>query len=274
MLTEAQVRAYLQRLGCSNHILDQGLGRTASKELFFALHLAHLHTIPFENLDIALGKKISLHADDVFRKLITKRRGGFCYELNYAFFLLLTSLGFGCRLLSARVYNGTDYGLPFDHLLLSVGCEEALWIADVGFGDCFRTPLRLNAEGTEELGVTYRVSTADDAVYVLERKSTMQDWQAQYQFTLAGHEIGDFAEMCTHQQTSESSHFTKKSICSMATKAGRTSLSNDALIITEHGVKRSHQIADADDYIRTLQEVFQIALPEDVMAEKLFKLNC
>ena len=114
-----------------------------------ALHRAHLFAVPFENLDIHLGRKIACNQALILRKIIHEHRGGFCYELNGAFAALLRELGFRVTLLSARVTrdDGSD-GPEFDHLTLLVDLDEP-WLADVGFGEGFLEPLRLEP-GTEQ----------------------------------------------------------------------------------------------------------------------------
>ena len=103
-----------------------------------ALHLAHLRTVPFENLDIHLGRPIRLDRAALFDKIVKRRRGGFCYELNGLFASLLQRLGFIVTLLSASDAhaNGT-FGPEFDHLTLGVQCPEnssvsRLWPTLVG----------------------------------------------------------------------------------------------------------------------------------------------
>ena len=128
--------SYLARINYS------GPNESTAKTLR-ALHHAHLLAVPFENLDIALGRKIITDEDAILNKIVTLRRGGFCYELNYAFAALLRALGFHVTLLSARVArsNGEE-GPEFDHLALRVDLGEP-WLADVGFGESFLEPLRL-----------------------------------------------------------------------------------------------------------------------------------
>src|SRR6266480_738247 len=110
-----------------------------------ALHEAHLLAVPFENLDISLGREIVLDEASLWTKIVEHHRGGFCYELNGLFALLLRALGFRVDLLSAAVAHATGgFGPEFDHLTLLVHLEED-WVADVGFGDSFRQPLRLQA---------------------------------------------------------------------------------------------------------------------------------
>src|SRR6476661_9816152 len=104
------------------------------------LHHAHMLSVPFENLDISLGRKIICQEEGFLRKIIERLRGGFCYELNGAFAALLRELGFRVTLLSARVPRENGGNAPeFDHLALRVDLEEP-WLVDVGFGDSFLEP--------------------------------------------------------------------------------------------------------------------------------------
>ena len=136
-----------------------------------ALHVAHLRTVPFENLDIHLGIPIVLDLDRLFEKIVLKRRGGFCYELNGLFGALLTALGFQVTLLSARVVGDDGaLGPEFDHMLLQVDCpadgDSVLWLADVGFGDSCSSPLRLvngdNQAIVAQCDATIRCGQRDD----------------------------------------------------------------------------------------------------------------
>lgn len=144
------VPAYLARIGYAGHT-------ARSPATLRALHRAHLLTVPFENLDIELGRKIVLDEEAILHKIVDERRGGFCYELNAAFAALLRALGFQVTLLSARVARQSGEDSPeFDHLALRVDSQSDVgveskdsWLADVGFGESFIEPLRLEA-GTEQ----------------------------------------------------------------------------------------------------------------------------
>src|SRR5262245_701772 len=160
------VAAYLARIGHEGP-LDRGAG------LLRALHVAHLRTVPFENLDIHLGRPIVLSMEALERKIVRERRGGFCYELNGAFAALLRALGFRVSLLSARPVGADGVpGPPFDHLALEIASpgEPTRWLVDVGFGECFLEPLRLavGEEQAQDNGV-YRVDE-DGADLVLLRR--------------------------------------------------------------------------------------------------------
>ncbi|HMM41549.1 MAG TPA: arylamine N-acetyltransferase, partial [Thermomicrobiales bacterium] len=208
---------YLRRIG-----YDRSL--TPSAEDLRALHLQHHYTVPFENLDIHRGVSITLDLPRIEDKIVRQRRGGFCYELNGLFAALLDQLGYVVTLLSARVSRGDSaFGPEFDHLLLRVDLDEP-WLADVGFGDSFRAPLRL-ATGLEQPDADrhYRVVAAGEDLFLEERRPG-GGWKPQYAFTLTPHTLPDFAAMCVVQQTSPDSHFTQRRVCSIATPNGRITL--------------------------------------------------
>ncbi len=135
-MNENELAAYLDRIGAVRP-------DSASAAALHALHRAHLLAVPFENLSIPLGEPISLAHGDLIGKIVTRRRGGFCYELNGAFALLLGALGFDVRLLAARVFGMGRFGPPFDHLALLVHTADGdgPWLADVGL----RQPQPLSA---------------------------------------------------------------------------------------------------------------------------------
>ncbi|MES2038074.1 MAG: arylamine N-acetyltransferase [Pseudomonadota bacterium] len=262
MLNETQVDAYLRRLQYHG-------SRAVDLATLTALHQAHLQQIAFENLDISLGKKLDLSTDALLNKLLLEGRGGFCYELNQAFALLLETLGFTVSRLSARVHNGKEYGPDFDHMLLLVHLDGQEYLADVGFGDCFRTPLQLGSEGVHELGLHYYLLADGECHYVLMQGKEGGAEQAQYRFSLLAHAIEEFFEMCEYQQTSPLSHFTQKSICSIATVAGRVSISNNKCIVTDEVGRHVHTIHGEDEYRAMLLEYFGMHLAEDAKIGKL-----
>lgn len=223
-----------------------------------ALHQAHLLTVPFENLDIHLGRPIVLDPAALFRKIVQQRRGGFCYELNGLFAILLTELGFKVRLLSARVARESgDFGPEFDHLVLLVQLSER-WLADVGFGDHFRSPPRLDERREQVDGRrAYRLTRGRGGLTLWEREGRGA-WDAQYVFTLRARRFADFAAICRYHQTSPESSFTRKRICSRATPGGRVTLSDMRLIITENGVRRETLLSTTAEYMAALDAHFGI----------------
>lgn len=231
-----------------------------TRETLRALHHAHMLAVPFENLDIALGRKIVLDEDTMLKKVVDGRRGGFCYELNSAFAALLRALGFRVTLLSARVAkeDGSE-GREFDHLTLRVDLEQP-WLADVGFGDSFLEPLRLEAgsEQSDPAGI-FRLVEDEDRWY-MQKKEADGNWRAQYSFSLQPRGIQEFASMCHYHQTSPESSFTQNRICSRATPQGRITLSEMKLIVTNNGQRRERVLASEEERQRVLREQFGISL--------------
>src|ERR1700722_1853593 len=244
------VAAYLDRIGYRGPL-------NASIESLRGVHLAHLYAVPFENLDIILGRPVALGDAKLFDKIVTRRRGGFCYELNGMFGSLLRELGFRVTMLSAEVAREAGGFSPeFDHLALRVDLDEP-WLADVGFGDGFRLPLNLNDDAEQDQdGSWYRI-TGEGEYRVLLRRDP-DGWTPQYRFTLRPRALEDFAERCRFHQTSPESHFTLGRICTLATPEGRVSLSGLRLIVTT-GTERSERwLAGEAEYAAVLRQTFGV----------------
>src|SRR5215813_4358457 len=198
---EMDTKAYLERIR-----YEGPLEPTA--ETLRALHLAHMRAVPFENLSIHAGQPIILNNDALFEKIVTRRRGGFCYELNGLFAALLGSLGFDVAKLSAGVARPDgSFSAEFDHMTLLVNLDER-WLADVGFGDSFEEPLKLDFRGGQlQGGRAYQVVPGAAHYLVLQREEQGK-WKNQYRFTLQSYDFPDYEPMCHFHQTSPESHFT------------------------------------------------------------------
>jgi N-hydroxyarylamine O-acetyltransferase len=251
------IREYLQRIHYQGSL-------EPTLQTLQDLHEAHLQAVPFENLSIHYGQPIILQEALLFNKIVRQHRGGFCYELNGLFAWLLQQLGFQVTLLSAGVGSS---GPEYDHLTLLIHqLSGANWLADVGFGDSFRLPLRFEAEVEQEGadGKVYRLQKNYDEhtkhEYWLLQQSDDATWQPQYRFTLQPHVLTDFTEMCYYQQTSPESHFTRQRICSLATPTGRISLSDLRLITTIHGERKEQVLTDEEVYLTTLAKQFGVVL--------------
>lgn len=247
------VAAYLDRIGYS------GSTEPTSNTLR-AIHRAHMLSVPFENLDIALRRKIVVDESVTLRKIVELRRGGFCYELNGAFAALLRALGFEVTLLSARVarQQGGE-GLEFDHLALRVDLQEP-WLADVGFGESFLQPLRMEA-GTEQVDPAGRFRLIQlGERFQLEQAGRNGDWKRQYSFTQQPRNLQDFAAMCHYHQTSPESSFTQNRICTRATPEGRIILSEMKLIVKRDGGREERMLSSEEERMEVLHEHFGIRL--------------
>jgi N-hydroxyarylamine O-acetyltransferase len=241
------------------------------------LHRAHLLAVPFENLDIHLGRPIVLEQAALFDKIVRRRRGGFCYELNGLFALLLRELGYDVTLLAAGVARADgSFGPEFDHLTLLVkapnpepiaphtqstidNLQSTMWLADVGFGDSFREPLRLVEDIEQEQdGQAYRIDRDGEQLTLMQRNAG--GWVPQYRFTLQPRAWAEYGDMCRYHQTSPDSSFTRKRVCTVARPDGRVTLSELALIVTTHGQRAEQSLADEPAFQAALREHFGIEL--------------
>ena len=228
--------------------------RAPTPEVLRELHQRHLLSVPFENLDIHLGREIVPDETSILDKIVRQRRGGFCYELNGAFAALLRALGFEVELLSARVPRADGTTSPeFDHMTLLVRAGGERWLADVGFGECFLHPLRLDERGPQpDPAGTFTIAQRDGRDWLLS-----SDEKPEYLFSLEPHVLADYAGMCRYHQTSPQSTFTQKRLCSLATASGRITLVDGRLLITENGAKREEPV---DDWRRALHDRFGMEL--------------
>lgn len=228
-----------------------------------ALQKTHMQTVPFENLSIHYKQPILLNEQALYNKIVNQYRGGFCYEVNGLFAWLLRGLGYNVELLAAGVSNGSGgFGPEFDHMTLLVHLEED-YLVDVGFGDSFQEPLRVNFRGEQRQGgITYQLSAEGEAL-VLSKQNIMDEnpnLQPQYRFMLIPHQMKEYEGMCHYHQTSPDTPFTQKRICSRATENGRYSLSDLKLIVTETGRKEERILTSEDEFEAALKDYFGIDL--------------
>lgn len=247
------LKAYLERINYHGSVVPNA-------ESLRSLQVAHLQAVPFENLSIHHQEPIVLNDEALFAKIVERRRGGFCYECNGLFAALLRGLGFEVTMLSAEVANADGgFSQPFDHMTLMVKLEER-WLADVGFGDSFLEPLKLDEQGDQVQGNrAYRI--VPDGQYLVLSQRDAGEWTPQYRFTLQSYNYEDYAEMCRYHQTSPESHFTRGRICSRATEeGGRISLSGLRLITTSSSGDRTERNLGEGEYAAALRKEFGVEM--------------
>ncbi len=245
-------QAYLKRIGY------RGSARP-SVETLHRLHHRHLLSVPFENLDIHLGRPIILDQTAFYNKIVEKSRGGYCYELNGCFAWLLKSLGFNVSMLSARVARKTGGFSPeFDHMTLLVRLRER-WLADVGFGDLFSEPLRLDQpDSQQDDGHLFKI-TKTSRIRLLSRwDEETSSWRPQYAFRLHPRKLSDFAQRNYYQQTSPNSHFTKGRLVSHLTPRGRITLTSNKLVLTNDEKRVERRVYSQKRFDSLLEKYFHL----------------
>ncbi|MDO4183117.1 MAG: arylamine N-acetyltransferase [Coriobacteriia bacterium] len=263
MDTEEFVSEYLERLGLAGAALPPTAATLA------ALQVAHVRCVPFENLDIMLGMPPSLVLEDLFQKMVVQRRGGFCYELNGLFAVLLERLGFDVQRLAGWVPSCQD---AFDHIALRVsvpGAGECAgagedFLVDVGFRNGALAPLRFKAKvAQEDAKGLYRLRSCEEGLW-LERQPALgagatsgAEWLPCYRLRLQPHTLKDFAPRCRQFATDPAFPFLRRPSCSVETIAGQLYM-NEAKLAAPGAPET--EVADGRDFAKQLLRQFD-AMP-------------
>ncbi len=216
--TDPTLAAWLERVG-----LEEAPPPTLAG--LARLHRAQLLHIPFENLDILFGRGIDLAPDNVADKLITRRRGGYCFELNGLYCRMLQAVGFDARLLLARVLWGAEGIPPRIHALCLVTVGDVYWLSDVGFGaHSMRYPLAL-VDGATLVTDDQRLRLQRDPEHGWRLEGIHEGaWQVHYVFDLARVYPADIALGNHYTSTGTHTHFTRIATLARLTPEGRVTL--------------------------------------------------
>ncbi|WP_426569339.1 arylamine N-acetyltransferase family protein [Streptomyces canus] len=278
--TSADLDAYFRRIGWRGE-------RHADAGTLRGVHLAHAHSLPFENLDPVRGTAPSLAPADLVAKLVRSRRGGYCYEHNTLFAGALEALGLGVTRLAARVVLGAERfeDRPRTHMALLVDVPGAPrpYLADVGFGapGALLEPVPLTPD-TEfhAAGRRHRLVHAPHRgpleLWVLEtygaekepgdgqgREPGQGAWQPQYAFTLEPFEHPDFEVINWHVATNPRSPFSRRPYAQRVTPERHLLLNGTHLTETRaDGTVTERELTAEAEARRVLEEEFDIAVPE------------
>ena len=243
------------------------------------LQRRHMTAVPFENLDIAVNldparprgrgqgedrgageegeDRVTVDAEQNVRKIVDRRRGGWCFELNGAFALVLEQLGFSVMRLGAAVLlDGPS--VVIDHLALEVMLDEP-YLVDVGFGDSFIRPLAINRRGPQDGGVGQFEFIASPQGTTLTRHTDGVP-TAQYRFKRVAHQMGDFAAVASSLQHDPNGHWRQKPFATRLLDGGpdRVTLTRDRLKFTRNG-ETEVQPVPSHEWNQTLKTWFGIS---------------
>ena len=260
------LRGYFERIGFAGSIAPT----VATLDLLHALHPA---AIPFENLDPLLGTPVSLDLEAIERKLVSARRGGYCYEHNLLFMAVLQELEFTVRPLGARVLwnTGEARDTKATHMLLAVEIGGTTYLADPGFGGLALTaPLKLRAE-SEQITPheTYRL-TGGDPHWRLEARLG-EEWRPLYSFDLAEQTPEDYAAANSFVGSDPLSPFTRELRVALSPSGRRLTLRDNRFTVHADGEPAQIRfLATADDFREVLSGPFGITLPDDPRLDDIF----
>jgi N-hydroxyarylamine O-acetyltransferase len=226
-----------------------------------ALQFAHVCAVPFENLDVLLGRGIRIDLPSIEEKLVRQKRGGYCFEQNTLFAAVLRALGFGVTPLSARVrwQVPAEVSTPLTHMLLLVEAEGRRVIADVGFGSMsLSAPLLLDDENEQATPHEPRRLLRRGPL-VVHQARLGDEWSDVYHFTLEPQLPIDYELANWFTSTHPQSRFVQNLAVSRAEPDRRHTLLNREFA-TRHrdGRVEKRALAGADELLAVLAEYFHL----------------
>lgn len=248
MIDDVMVSAYLARIGFS---------RPARTDLATLAELTERHvlSVPFENLDYHLDQEIHLDERAV-DKIVHQGRGGACYEVNPAFGMLLTALGYQVEIISARVHRAGGLGAPLGHLMLRVTLDGSAYLVDVGFRRNPRRPLLLGTEAVQfDPQGAYAFGPEHQGEFDL-----VMDGEPMYRVDGRARELGEFRPSLWWFRTCPDSPFMQDVFCSLPTVEGRVTLKGRTLTKRVHGGFTEEQLSDDVEVFEAYHKYFGLVL--------------
>lgn len=245
--------AYLQRIG---------FGGIARPDLVTLrrLQAAHVCTVPFENIDVQLRRPVGLGLEFCFDKVVRQRRGGWCYELNGLLGWALQEIGFDVMRVSAGVMRERLGDVQMgNHLCLLVRLDQP-YLVDVGFGGSLLQPLPLVVAEYDHLPYHLGLTRVDSGYWRFAERSNGEPFS--FDFCVAAADEARIAEKCAEQQTNPDSGFVRNLVVQRRVGDSHLALRGRMLTIVGRDRERKTTLASVDDLIATLQDKFDLDVPE------------
>jgi len=248
------LRAYLARIGVA-------VRPTPDLPSLRGLHLGHVTHIPFENLDIQMGLPIRLDLGSLEAKLVTRRRGGYCFEQNTLFLRVLQAVGFNPFPCEARVRSDETRISPRTHMVLVTPIDGQCWLSDVGFGGLgLLEPVAMDGREDRQGDHTYRVATVGELRALQARHA--DGWKDLYVFVPEARHPIDFEVANWFTSTHPESLFVKTLTAQQATPAARHVLRGLSYTVSRGEVAETVEIR-RDALVPLLRETFGLDVPDD-----------
>jgi N-hydroxyarylamine O-acetyltransferase len=257
--TPLDLSAYFARIG-------YGGPATATPAVLNDLQRLHTAAIPFESLDVFLGRQVDISPAAVDQKLIADRRGGYCYEQNGLFRRVLLTLGFEVTTLIGRVLWNMPVDAPLrprTHMALKVRVRGDDWLADVGFGGSTLTaPLLWNSDISQKTPhALYRISRSPGEI-TLEQQAD-DEWRSVYRLGADPQIPADLEPPNWFSSTHPSSQFKANLVCALSPPGRRINLLNNRLTIRPVAGEIERRSLDAEGMERCLIEDFGLPVEAD-----------
>lgn len=248
-----ELTSYLQRIGFT------GVARPDAQTLC-RIHRLHLAAIPYENFDVQLGRRVGFDLEAIHRKLVSERRGGWCYEMNGLFAWALEQIGFRITRLAGAVTRdqGGDASIG-THLALCVHLDRP-YLADVGFGDGLIEAAPIAAGAFRQDEFDFRLERVDDGWWRLHNQPEGGAPSFDFQLTEAPRER--LAGRCDWLQSAPESPFVLNAVCQSYRDGQLFTLRGRVLKIVRGRAVERHTIESQHEFATVLRDVFGLELPE------------
>ncbi|MGI6659684.1 MAG: arylamine N-acetyltransferase family protein [Dethiobacteraceae bacterium] len=242
-----------------------------SYETLEALHIAHTMNVPFENLDVILGRPILLDRESLFNKIVVNNRGGYCFEMNTFFKYVLDAMGFNATILLTNRTRERQEFASRTHQLLLVEIDGQKYIADVGFGmNGLTAPIRLEVGvDQQQFTHTYRLEYDEDFGYILQNKIG-DEYRTMFAFKLDPCNLADCQMSNHYMATYPESFFRKFRMVTMPTVEGRITLNHNTLKFYTNGQLTETELNSKEELKEALKKHFNLDL--DVIGDEAASL--
>jgi N-hydroxyarylamine O-acetyltransferase len=248
------LQAYLDRIGFTG-------SATNDVVTMKAVHRRHVEAIPYETWDVLTGNRVGLDIGPIFDKMVIRKRGGWCYEMNILLEWALTSLGFEVSRLASSIHRDLSSGPgPLgNHLLLLVDADGP-WIADVGIGDGLHEPVRLREDEIEQDGFRFRLEEIGGGWWRFHNHQ--YGIAPMFDFTLDPPPDSLLGRRCAELQTSAASPFRQTAVLQRVL-GDRVEVMRGVVRTTEYPDRADRwAVATLEEYMTELNEVFGVDLPD------------
>ena len=242
------LKNYLNRINYAGKI-------QADLKTLNALMSHQLQSIPFENTEVQAGRIPSLVLADIYTKIVTDKRGGYCYEVNGLFAMALSAIGFEWYFIGARPMFYPSRR-PKTHMVIVVILDGESYLCDTGFGGYgLREPLKVvETLAAEQNGDQFRLAFIDEE-FVLS-SLVNEEWMPQYGFALSQQEWIEFSLANYFNATHPETIFTQKKLAIIQTPTGRKILVDNSLIIIDQGITTVSEV----EYFSAAKEQFGLLI--------------
>jgi N-hydroxyarylamine O-acetyltransferase len=227
------------------------------------LQRAHTLSVPFENLDVQLGRRVTTDVRDAYEKIVLRRRGGWCYEQNGLFGWALSEIGFEVTRVAAAVMRAKRGDVSeANHLALLVRTPDTdvTWLADAGFGGSLLEPIRLEERVHSHDPFRLGLRRLDDAHWQFWEDAG--DGEFSYDFRPEPASEAALARRCDFLQADPESGFVLNLVAQVRTPRRHTTLRGRVLTHRDAGGERIHTLGSPDELVRTLAGIFGLDVPE------------